>query len=463
MHFSTKLAIQNKKLRADALSFAEVLFQGIAAVAPAGAAVSTMTGAAAFALGSLPLSATLAFFLVLLNAIIISRISRRVSSAGGYYAYTKAGHGNTAAIFTGLMYIFYQVMAIALVGLSVAVFVPAMLSDVFGLSIPGYLWFLLLLADLGFSFLLSYAGIRESTRYATVMGAIEMATVVVLGGALALMSKYNTISVFTPSYASGGLAGIALGTLFMYTAFAGYGNATPLGEEAKQAKSSISKALILTVIVLGAFFIFSAYSFTVAWGPSQMGSYASALVPGVSLVYERISPIAAVILTALFINSLFTGAVVLTNSTSRVMFDMARDGALPSGLSSVHGKRLTPHVAAFATFIIALGIATGATLEFGGFNAFLFTATAATLGTLLVHVVVNTSLLTMLKKMKASITPADLLLVFAAVLALAFVFYGTFISISPSVIYGTYTLIAFAAISGIYAFASRANALQNKK
>jgi len=448
------MSTTGKKLRSDALGFAEVLFQGVAAVAPAGAAVSTMTGAAAFALGSLPLSATLAFFLVLLNAIILSRISKRVASAGGYYAYTKAGHGKAAGVFTGTMYIFYQIMAIALVGLSVAVFVPAMLSEVFGLSIPSYLWFVLLVIDLGGSFALSYAGIRESTVYATVMGMIEMATVVTLGAALVLMSHQNTLSVFTPRYAADGLAGIGLGTLFMYTAFAGYGNATPLGEEAKQAKAAISKALILTVVILGAFFIFSAYAFTVAWGPSQMGTYASALVPGVSLVYSEISPIAAIILTALFINSLFTGAVVLTNSTSRVMFDMSRDGVLPRQLSSVHGKRLTPYLSAFVTFASALAVATVSTLILGGFNAFLFTATAATLGTLLVHITVNTSFLTMLKRLGSAIKLTDVLLVGAAVAALVLVFYSTFIAISVPVVYGTYTLIAFALVSAAFAIRS---------
>jgi len=443
------------KLRSDAIGFAEVLFQGIAAVAPAGAAVATLTGAAAFALGSLPLSAFIAFLLVLINALIISRVSLRVAGAGGYYEYSKAGNGVAAAAFTGMMYVFYQVMAIALVGLSMAVFVPAMLSSVFNLSIPGYLWFLILAADLSLSFALSYSGIRESTVYSTVMGAIEMITVLALAAALVFMSKNNTLAVFTPKYASGGLAGIALGTLFMYTAFAGYGNATPLGEEAKKAKSSISKALLLTVMILGAFFIFTSYAFTVSWGPSQMGTYASALVPGVSLVYSEISPVAAAVLAILFINSLFTSAVVLTNSTSRVLYGMGRDGLVSSKLSSVHSKRLTPHVAAFTTFVSAMLVAAFGTLVLGGFNAFLMTATAATLGTLLVHAVVNVSYPALHKKEGGKISPVDLLLVGAAIAVLGFVFYGTFLSVSEPVLVGLAAFLIFSVFSAYYAFTKR--------
>ena len=450
IHVSFKMQKQ-VTLRRDAIGFAEVLFQGIAAVAPAGAAVATMTGAAAFALGSLPLSALLAFLLVLLNATIISRVSKRVASAGGYYAYVKAGYGKKLGVFTGMMYIFYQIMAISFVGLSMSVFVPAMLSEVFNVNIPSYLWFLLLLVTLGLAFSLSYAGIRESTRFSFIMAAIEMTTVVILGAALILISKNNTLAVFTPKYATGGLSGIALGMLFMYTAFAGFGNSTPLGEEAKNPKSNISKALIFTALILGAFFIFSAYAFTVAWGPSQMGTYASALVPGVSLVYDEISPYAAALLAVLFINSLFTGAVVLTNSTSRVMFDMGRDGILPAPVSSVHGKRLTPHVAAFVTFFAALAIASLSTILLGGFNAFLFTATAATLGTLLVHVLINASMPSAIKNSGGRYTAVDVLLVAAAVIALAFVFYGTFLSISSPVIIGTVVFVAFVIASALMA------------
>ncbi|MCL4453940.1 hypothetical protein [Ferroplasma sp.] len=76
-------------LKKDSLSLYNVIFQGVAGSAPAGAAVATLTGSAAFALGSLPLSAVVAFVIVLINAFIINRISRHVAGAGGYYAYSR--------------------------------------------------------------------------------------------------------------------------------------------------------------------------------------------------------------------------------------------------------------------------------------------------------------------------------------------------------------------------------------
>src|SRR5579875_2466734 len=124
MALSSNDRSQTRGLRKDALSIREVIFQGVAAAAPAGAAVATMTGAAAFALGSLPLTAVVAFIVVALNAYIINRLSTHVAGAGGYYDYVKLGFGKHVSAYTGWSYIIYQVTSLAFIGLSISVFVP---------------------------------------------------------------------------------------------------------------------------------------------------------------------------------------------------------------------------------------------------------------------------------------------------------------------------------------------------
>lgn len=142
----------NKSLKKDSLNVYNVIFQGVAGSAPAGAAVATLTGSAAFALGSLPLSAVIAFIIVLINAVIINRISKYVAGAGGYYAYSRDGLGSFAGIFTGWMYIMYQIMSLAFIALSVAIFLPALIETVFGIMLPSYLWFILLIIIISFGY-----------------------------------------------------------------------------------------------------------------------------------------------------------------------------------------------------------------------------------------------------------------------------------------------------------------------
>ena len=444
-------------LKKNSLTMYNVIFQGVAGSAPAGAAVATLTGSAAFALGSLPLSAVVAFVIVLINAFIINRISRHVAGAGGYYAYSREGLGRFAGIFTGWMYIMYQIMSLAFIGLSVAIFLPALLQEIFGIIIPFYSWVLLLVLILGFGYFVSFSGVRNSVRYAMVMATIEVIIIAAIS-IIIITAKpsINTISVFTPVYAINGFTGVMLGVLFMYTAFSGFGTATPLGEEAQNSNKVIGHGVLISVIVLGLFFVLASYAFTVGWGPTRMLEYSKELVPGIILTKNYLGIAGAIVITVLFVNSLFTDAVVFTNSLSRVVFSMSRDNVLPGILSSIHSSRRTPHVAAGIMVIIAFAIGAISVVALGGFNAFLYTGIAATLSALLVHMFANASLAGIVKKMKVKLNVAmDVIIPAISIVILAFVFYGSFISIDRIVIIASISFIAWVILGLIYSGISR--------
>jgi amino acid transporter len=431
-------------LRKNSLSFLETSFQGIAGSAPAGAAVATLTGAAAFALGALPLAAVLGFGVVMLNAVIIRRISLKTAGAGGYYSYIQKGLGTRAAGFSGIYYVFYQTMALCFMGLSTSVFVPALLSEAFGINIPSIMFYPIILGTLGFGFLISYAGIRLSARFSLIMAAAEIAVITVIGAVILISHpSLNTPAVFTLSDDSNGITGLLLGVLLMYTAFSGFGASTPLGEEARTPKKTIGNSVIVTVLVLGAFFIFSSYLFTVAYGPLNMFSYSQQLVPGILMIKSMIGPAAALLVSVLFINSLLTGAVIVTNSTSRVMMAMGRDGIINRRFAITSEKHSTPYFSAMFVVLIAAAVGIVSNIIMGGFNAFLFAATAATLGVLLVHAVISASLPGMERSEPQGIKISSVVMSVAAIGIFAFIFYSTFLTISYGVIAGTVLFAAF--------------------
>ena len=443
-------------LRKNSLSFIETSFQGIAGSAPAGAAVATLTGAAAFALGALPLAAVLGFGVVMLNAVIIRRISLKTAGAGGYYSYIQKGLGTRAAGFSGIYYVFYQIMALCFMGLSTSVFVPAMLSEAFGINIPSIMFYPIILGTLGFGFIMSYAGIRLSARFSLIMAAAEIAAITVIGAVILISHpSLNTPSVFTLSDNSNGLTGLLLGVLLMYTAFSGFGASTPLGEEARSPRKTIGNSVIVTVLVLGAFFIFSAYLFTVTYGPLNMFSYSQALVPGILVIKSFIGPAAAVLVSVLFINSLLTGAVIVTNSTSRVMMAMGRDGIINRRFALTSEKHKTPYFSAMFVVLISAAIGIASDIIMGGFNAFLFAATAATLGVLLVHAVISASLPGMEKSEHEGMRISSVAMSVAAIGIFGFIFYSTFLSISYGVIAGTVLFAAFTVANLINSVARR--------
>lgn len=439
------------RLRENSIGLKESMFQGVAGSAPAGAAIATLTGAAGYALGSLPLAALIAFFVVMLNAVIIRKISAKIAGAGGYYTYVKEGLGSRTALFTGLFYIFYQIMALCLIALSVAIFVPPLMGVVFGITVPSYTWFPLLVVTLLFGLFVSVSGIRGSTRYTMIMAMIEIVIISAFGLYIVFSHPaINTASVFTTKYSLNGISGIGIGILLMYTAFSGFGASTPLGEESVSPKRNIGLSVIFTVIILGIFFVFTSYYFTVAWGPSLMGTYAGELIPGVTIINGFIGKGAAIVVTLLFINSLLTGTVVVTNGTSRVMMAMSRDKMVPSGLSRIHGKYSTPWIAAVTVVISSIMIGTVSVILLGGFEAFIFSATSATLGVLFVHSVINGSLPSLDRKFAGKFSYTNILLSAVSIVIFAFIFYSSFISISLPVIAGAGVFLAWIAVSGIY-------------
>jgi amino acid transporter len=446
----------NNTLRKNAIGLKENMFQGVAGAAPAGAAVATLTGVALFAQGALPLTAIIAFLIVFLNAYIVSRISLKVSGAGGYYEYVKRGHGPSVALFTGFFYLFYQVMALSFISLSIAVFVPAILSSVFGINVPFVYTIPLIGASLLYGFFISYRGIKISTVYTMIMAIIEILTIVALGAFILLSHpSINNPSVFTLKYSSGGITGVVIGVLFMYTAFAGFGASTPLGEESTNPKKTISKSILFSVVVLGLFFVYASYVFTVAWGPAKMTGYASALVPGIAIFSSYIGIGAAIFITVLFINSLLTGIVVVTNATSRVLMSLGRDNLAPSFLASSHKKYSTPYVSAGVIAVSAFIISSVSTLMLGGFTAFVMVAIGATLGVLFVHIIINSSYPRINKRFDGRYGPISILLSTVSIVIFGFILYSTFLSINSSVIIGTLSFVAWSVITVIYTFLKR--------
>jgi len=458
--------MNESNLSKNSIGLRHTILQGVAGSSPAGAAVATMTGAAAYALGALPLAVILAFLIVLANAYILSRISLRVSGAGGYYGYVMAGHGPYAAFYAGYFYIFYQIMAISFMTLSIAVFLPAALSYVFGITIPSFYVILLIVAPLVYAFFISIRGIKASTFYVLIVTIIEIAVIAVMVVYVILLHpSINNASVFTLKYSSKGITGVSLGTLLMYTSFAGFGSSVSLGEETSKAKETISKSVIYGTIIIGLFFLLTAYGFTVAWGPTKMSGYAIALVPGITIMQSYLGIGAAIIIIVLFVIALLTGLVALINATSRVLMQMARDGLSLKVLSITHKKRMTPHVAAtvivFSAFIISLlGV-----VILGGFNAFIMVAIGATLGVLFVHLMTNTAFLEINKKFTGRLGITNVVLVAATIVVFLFILGSTFISLSISVYVGTGTFIAWCLIIFVFMYIKRGNlrALQELK
>jgi amino acid transporter len=358
------------------------------------------------------------------------------------------------------MYLLYQIFAMAFIALSISVFVPALLTTVFNITIPSYTWLPLLAGTMLFGYYVSVVGIKQSLRYAMVMGTLEILVVVVISFVIILSHpSINTAQVFTTKYAAGGLSGVMLGVLFMYTSFSGFGTMTPLGEEAKDGKKMVGTTIVYSAIILGGFFVFAAYAFTVGWGPLNMLSYASNLVPGIILTKSDLGVVGAIVITVFYINSILTDIAVFFNSSSRVTMSLARNNILPNVLTSIHHKHQTPHISAAAMGIAAFLVAAIGTVVLGGggFNIFLVTGIVSTLPALLVHAIANAALPKLNKMDSNKYGALNIVLPIIAIVILGFVFYGTFISISYTVILGSVIFLIWVVVGIVLSIVRKKN------
>ncbi|MBX4373292.1 amino acid permease, partial [Mycobacterium tuberculosis] len=69
----------------------------------------------------------------------------------------------------------------------------------------------------------------------------------------------NSITPFQLSSAPHGLSSIGLGMIFGLLSFTGFEAAANLGEETKDAKKTIPRAIMVSVLMIGVLYVVSAY------------------------------------------------------------------------------------------------------------------------------------------------------------------------------------------------------------
>ena len=142
-------------------------------------------------------------------------------------------------------------------------------------------------------------------------------------------------------------------------------------------------------VLIGLFFLFILISAlvwfarSIGWGPSQMGSFGTQLIPGILESKTFISIAGAAILTILGVNSFFNSALSSFNAGIRITYAIARDGILlPARLARIHPKFKSPHYVIFLNMIIALILTIPIGFAIGPLNTFLIEVTGLNCGIL---------------------------------------------------------------------------------
>ncbi|MEM0067959.1 MAG: APC family permease [Saccharolobus sp.] len=359
------------------LSFIDIVFLSMGGQSPFlsiltyGITVFLLVGAFA------PIAIILGTLLVLINGLVVYELSKRFTKEGGYYTYVFYSLTKKLGFETGWLYLFYSTTY----GVAYIYGASFILYHVLGINpwIAG-------LGLLSITSLFSIMGIRISTKYAIVTSLLEIGIMTLLA---ILFIQSTGFHFYNPFSYNINLDGLALAILFGSGIPTGYGSITPISGEAKDARRTVSRAIITVILLGGLLAAFDVY----AIGDHLLFFHIPIQsVDILSLIKNRLGLVTFIFVIFAALNDGILGSLSFLTATSRTIFAMAATGFLPKIFSKFENYRgpinaIFLSVAFyFITTIIGLYFITNPFIAFG------FMGSVALLASLFVHIASNFSL-----------------------------------------------------------------------
>jgi amino acid transporter len=230
------------------------------------------------------------------------------------------------------------------------------------ISDSGPTWWIWGMIALAIVLVLNYFGVRLAIRAMLTFAVVSFVPMLIL--AIVIIAKGgeggNTLTMFDPGQTSlfgitggGVLGGILLGILL----FVGFEAAASIGEESEEPHRSIPRALIGTVAVAAAFFVFMAYAFSVGYGKAAVSEGAWAFSPSAvgEMATKYVGSWYATILEIVVILDAMALALAICVMIGRGFFALGRDGLLPAFFAKT-SKHDTPWVGNLMVAVGGIGL-----------------------------------------------------------------------------------------------------------
>jgi amino acid transporter len=354
------------QLRKNSLGVAAVTFLVVSAAAPltavaGGVPLSMLLGNGA----GIPLTFLLVTAILLLFSVGYVAMARHIRNAGAFYAYTAQGlggmMGGAAAIVAILA---YSAMQIGVFGMFGAV-TSGFFAQQVGLNLPWWAWTFIGIAAVA---VFGYRRVDLSAKVLTVLVVLEYLVVLVIDAAIFVKGGDSGLSAvpFTPTAFFSGAP--AIGILFCFAAFIGFEATTIYSEEAREPHRTVPRATYISVLIIGVFYMLTSWLMVNGAGVDKLVPELQGLSDPTTFLFalaERyVGHWITVVMSLLFVTSLFAGVLAFHNGVARYFYVAGREGLLPKSLGVTHPVFQSPHVGSvvqtvLAVLVVALFAATG--------------------------------------------------------------------------------------------------------
>ena len=341
-------------LHLGALKFPEIVMQGIAHTAPATAVLLTLPFIASHAGLAAPLAYLIALLIVLMLGLGLSQLARPMPSAGGYYTYVSRTVGRRAGFLTAWLYFLYSPTTPAFSLAMMGWVLESALKAEYGVSFP---WWLFLVLGASFTWWATYRRIEVSAAVLMTLGSLEMGIVVLLAGWGLVAPGPGGVSLasFSPASTPSG-NGLYLGIIFSLFALTGWEGVVPLAEESENPRLLVPRAIVTTVVIMGAYLVFTSWGILIGWGTDNLGALVASKELPPFVLARRFWGAAWVVMLFALLNSMIAVSIASALVTTRMWYAMARSGALPKSLAAIHPRHKTPvNAVTFQTVVTLVG------------------------------------------------------------------------------------------------------------
>jgi amino acid transporter len=173
-----------------------------------------------------------------------------------------------------------------------------------------------------------------------------------------MWSAINPVNAFKGFPASGRLVAgaVGIGLFFAFWSWVGFEMAPNYGEESRDPKRNVPRALYISVIGLGIFYVLTSWA-SLSGYPNTHAAVAAAqsnaadyyLTPAKQYAGHWVSSV----MSYLIITGSFACGMAFHNTTARYFYSLGREGLLPSALGRTHHKFKSPHIASIVQSVIA--------------------------------------------------------------------------------------------------------------
>jgi APA family basic amino acid/polyamine antiporter len=346
-----------------------------------GAGIYALIGEVVGLTGNLSwLSFVLASITGALTGLSYAELSAMYPKSAAEFVYAdKAFNIRVLSFILGWIIIFSGLFSSATVALGFANYLAALIG------IPSiFLIVPLALILVGVLSMINFAGIKSSTWTNILFTLIEtsgLIFIIIIGVPHIGTINYFELPAATP------IVTVFSSVALVFFAYIGFEDIANIAEEVKEPTKNLPRAIIYSLIITTILYCITAISVVSILPYSEI---AASPDPLSAVASSALGPVGGIIMSLIALFATANTVLIMLIVTSRMMYGMARDKALPESLCKISEKHRTPIISVFLTMII--------TMVFIFFGDISIVANATVFGVLINFFLVNLSVIVLRKK-----------------------------------------------------------------